>query len=468
MNNSEQHFESDAESIFLGQLWTTSKAYSYLTDLCNFGSRFGGTESEEKAKNYLVQKYKDAGLTNVQLLPVEYVSWTRGKCSLSIVDSEELKLSPIALVYSPSTPDEGLVKECVYVGMGREEDYETQKDFIPGKIVIASSQSPPGIHIHRRAKYGRAVRYGASAFIFVNHNSGMLPVTGSLRKGQMAEIPAISVSKEDGWKIIAKVRDENAKLLLQTTNTSQKNTAYHVWGELESTETNLSTQGSILIGAHYDGHDISQGASDNAASVASMLDLARVISQFPRGRKLIFCSFAIEELGVLGSSLMLETYPDLIEKHKIELMLNLDGIIGGFSKILVLNGFKELISPLVSISNKIGYPFELTENIITACDSFTFFLKGVPSISLFAIKPRPELGRGYGHTAADTIDKVDSFELTLTTMIIGRFVWHLREYPHLASFLTKEEVRKLLVDKGIDISLKAQGLWTEIDEKLTS
>ena len=266
---------------------------------------------------------------------------------------------------------------------------------------------------------------------------------------------------------MAKVRNENAKLSFQTTNFSKKNTAYHVWGELESTsEDNPTTQGSILIGAHYDGHDISQGASDNAASVASMLDLARVISQFPRGRKLIFCSFAIEELGVLGSSLMLETYPEIIKKHNIQLMLNLDGIVGSVSKVLVLNGFKELISPLISISEDIGYPFELSENIITACDSFPFFLEGVPSISFFAIKPRPELGRGYGHTAADTIDKVDGFELMITTMIIGRLVWHLRDYPYLASFLSKKEVLKLLTDKEIDISLKAQGLWAEIEEKL--
>ena len=56
----------------------------------------------------------------------------------------------------------------------------------------------------------------------------------------------------------------------------------------------------------------------------------------------------------------------------------------------------------------------------------------------------------------------------ITTMIIGRLVWHLRVYPRLASYLSKDKVLKLLIDNKIDVSLKAQGLWSEIEEKLSS
>jgi Peptidase family M28 len=58
--------------------------------------------------------------------------------------------------------------------------------------------------------------------------------------------------------------------------------------------------GSILLGAHYDTVERSPGADDNATSVATVLETARLFnSPTPRTLKLLF--FDLEEAGLIGS-----------------------------------------------------------------------------------------------------------------------------------------------------------------------
>jgi Zn-dependent M28 family amino/carboxypeptidase len=58
--------------------------------------------------------------------------------------------------------------------------------------------------------------------------------------------------------------------------------------------------GAILLGAHYDSVERSPGADDNATSVATILEAARVFSAAtPRTLQLVF--FDLEEIGLLGS-----------------------------------------------------------------------------------------------------------------------------------------------------------------------
>ena len=64
----------------------------------------------------------------------------------------------------------------------------------------------------------------------------------------------------------------------------------------------------IVCGAHYDSFtwnpynpDVAPGADDNATGTATVLELARVLSQYQFERSIIYCAFAAEELGLFGS-----------------------------------------------------------------------------------------------------------------------------------------------------------------------
>ena len=64
----------DIERQMLGDIYTSSEPLDNLTVLCDeFGSRFGGTEGERLAAEFMQQKLIDYGLKNVHLEPIEYI-----------------------------------------------------------------------------------------------------------------------------------------------------------------------------------------------------------------------------------------------------------------------------------------------------------------------------------------------------------------------------------------------------------
>ena len=59
--------------------------------------------------------------------------------------------------------------------------------------------------------------------------------------------------------------------------------------------------GKILLAAHYDTVEVSPGADDNATSVATVLETARLLAQVSTPRTLGVALFDLEEAGLLGS-----------------------------------------------------------------------------------------------------------------------------------------------------------------------
>jgi hypothetical protein len=75
-----------------------------------------------------------------------------------------------------------------------------------------------------------------------------------------------------------------------------------------------------LVGAHYDSVAGAPGASDNAASVASVVEAARVLSQYLFEATIIFIAFDREEQGLVGST----AYANKHVQDDIRAMIALD------------------------------------------------------------------------------------------------------------------------------------------------
>jgi hypothetical protein len=75
-----------------------------------------------------------------------------------------------------------------------------------------------------------------------------------------------------------------------------------------------------LVGAHYDSVAGSPGASDNAASVASVVEAARVLSQYVFEATIVFIAFDREEQGLVGST----AYANKHVQDDIRAMIALD------------------------------------------------------------------------------------------------------------------------------------------------
>jgi len=285
----------------------------------------------------------------------------------------------------------------------------------------------------------------------------MLAPTGSLRPGQIADIPAVGLSHEDGFVVRRMLRDgQPVELEMRLTNHTRPGQFSHVVGEAPGRERDKV----VVVGAHYDGHDISQGAVDDASGTALVMVLARVFAPLAGKlrRTLRFETYSAEELGVYGSTLYVNQMSKA-EVASVDFMLNLDGGGMGSGRGFSLQGLDELESLFGDMARQMGYPLDLNQQVVSASDHFPYWLRGAPAVSIFAQRP-PGLGRGFGHTVADTLDKVDQIELRESAMVMARVLLRLADHDGaIGRKRTPDQLKQILVSHNLEEPLRAQNKW---------
>ena len=414
----------------VGDVYTSSEVMDNLTVLTDdFGSRFGGTEGEQLAAEFMKAKLEEYGLQNVHLEPVEYVGWRRGEVTLEIFSPIQKQLPCITLPHSPPTDIEGAI---IDLQDGAPENFDKKADEIKGKIVLTTSEvNPKGSKrwVHRMEKSGRATMAGAIGFIFVNHYPGYGPATGGighLDGGSL--IPGISLSWEDGTYIQRLLkRYGEVKVRLKSTDEIMPMTSWNVIGDLPG-----KTDEFVMMGSHYDGHDISQGAGDPASGAVAVLEAARVLAKHGSGkfdRTIRFALWGVEEIGLIGSTQHVAQHE--AELDKLRFYLNMDGAGNIPDKGIVLNEWPALEPILAQWSEEMALPFGVKQSVSAFSDHYPFLLAGVPTGSIGRFGKTRD-GRGYGHTRYDTLDKIEIRSLREAAVLAARLsvrIAQMGEWP---------------------------------------
>lgn len=453
------------EKDILGTIWTSSEAYETLRELCDdIGHRFGGSDSERQGAEFLKRKMEEYGLENVRIEEFPMATWERGEAKLTLLEPSQRELSCISLPYCPSAD---LTAEVLDVGDGEEDDFKRLADQVPGKIVISAAETnrPGERGSHRTDKYRWAHEHGAVGYIYVNQNPGLLRITGSLRgrnpQGDTAEdreapIPAIGVSLETGSLILRLMKQGTAKARVQLDNRTIMSTSRNVVGEITGSEHPNEV---ILMGGHFDGHDIAQGAGDDGAGAVTGIEAARALAQFKGKLKRtvrVIC-FGSEELGLLGAWHHAEqTDPD-----SYRFVMNLDGAgrgRGGQER-LVLSGWDDLQKYFEQWADEHHYDFEIINQLNSHSDHFPFAVRGVPNGTLNSVDATAGMiGRGWGHTEADTFDKIHPRGLQMSAALVARLALTMAqddEWP--AKRRSIDEVREQLREEGLLERVEASG-----------
>lgn len=92
------------------------------------------------------------------------------------------------------------------------------------------------------------------------------------------------------------------------------------------------TEGPLLvIGAHYDAHDTTPGADDNASGVAGLLELARLFAQNPPKRPVELVAYTLEEPPHFRTEHMGSVWhAKSLQGQDVEMMISLE-MLGYFS-----------------------------------------------------------------------------------------------------------------------------------------
>ena len=434
------------DKAITGDGYTSFATIDNLTILCDdFGSRFGGTEGEKLAAEFIAKRFEDYGLHNVHLEPFDYLGWRRGPAELEILEPLRKTMPCISLPHSPAGE---VSAELFDAGDGAPATFDKTSSSMAGKIVMASSETfPAGSKrwVHRSEKFGRSLLNGAPAFIFMNHYPAYGPATGGVgHDGKAALIPAISVSREDGSFLQRLLkRHGSVTLRVKTTDINEQMVSWNVIGDLPGS---AQAEEIVMLGSHYDGHDISQGAQDPASGTVSVLEAARLLARYaaPRPYTLRFALWGVEEIGLLGSTAYTEAHQD--ELDRLRFYFNMDSAGAVKNKGVVLNEWKELETLIGSWQTDIAYPFKISQSINAFSDHYPFLLAGVPTGGLENV-PRSTSGRGYGHTRHDTLEKLELRDLQDAAVLASLLALRLASLPAASwpvTRRTQEEVRELL------------------------
>ena len=427
MSTSNPFLSQDQQIV--GDIYTSSEVIDNLTTLCDeFGSRFGGTAGERQAAEFMKAKLEDYGLSNVHLEPVDYTGWVRGQATLEIISPIEKAIPCISLPHSPPTDMEATL---IDMGDGAPDDFDDRGDEIKGKMVLTNSVvGPAGTSrwIHRSEKYGRSILAGAIGFIFVNHYPGFGPATGGIGHeeesgvNEAGLIPGISVAYEDGAFIQRLIkRHGEVKIRLKTTDRIEPMTSWNLIADLPGKQT---SEQLVIVGCHYDGHDISQGAGDPASGAAAVLEAARVLVKYSPDLPCTvrFALWGVEEIGLIGSRQYVAAHKD--ELTNVRFYLNMDAAGMVQDKGVVLNEWPDLKDIFSAWSEEMALEFEVGQSVHAFSDHFPFFMQGVPTGGMQQVK-RSLSGRGYGHTRYDTLDKVTLRSLREAAAMSARLLLRL-------------------------------------------
>lgn len=388
---------------------SSGKLMEHVHELCDvIGPRPAGSEAEEVACSYLVEQFRNCGLVNVAREPFDAPHWTRGRTSAALISPVARPIRALAL---PMNLTHSLEADVVWAPFETEEEFERMAPAIRGKVVLnqaAAKIGMSGAMLHRSDRIRMAADAGAEAFLWMANRPGQLLPTGSMDPKIARRMPAFGISLEDGELVrrLLDAHEEPVRLRIETENSLETKTSWNVSGEVGAGDGDL-----VLVTAHYDSHDITVGAFDNAAGTAIVLECARALARHyaDSGPRIRFVIFSAEEVGLAGSRSYVEQHAS--EIADIRFMINADGLGAIPSTKYVHVPFRpDLAAHLEGIFRHHGYSVEVEEALALNWDHAPFALEGVPVASITA-KWKAGTLLHYGHTASDTPEKLDPQDL---------------------------------------------------------
>ncbi|MGO4404435.1 M28 family peptidase [Bosea sp. RAF48] len=262
-------------------------------------------------------------------------------------------------------------------------------------------------------------------------------------------VPAIQVSRDDA-AVLEQAVAEGSQVTMASEIRTEWRAAKQPVAEIEGREPAY-----VLLGAHY--CTWGDGATDNTAGVALLIELARLMKQLPKPRYGIKFAFwtGHEQGGYAGSSWYADAFRDSLYRDAIA-YLNVDivGSRGGTTKALrnttaeladyvrqVLDGTVGKQTPeeeeFVDRSVKRLDPYiDPRRSARNSDQSFSGIGLATAQVSAFLPAASPEHLHGSGlawwwHTDQDTIEHMDADVLAVDTLIYRNLVEGLVDAPAL-------------------------------------
>ena len=431
-------------SDWIGDSFTSDVGWDHLETLVDIGNRMAGSPGEREALEETRDALAAVGARNARIDPFDIQGWERGDSALYAGETTQ---DCIAL---PRSPAQTVEADLVDVGHGLPEEFEETD--VEGKVVVVSSSVPSHYPrgVHRREKYYYAVEGGAVGFVFANNAAGGLPITGSVGTAEapIGEIPAVGVSKEVGDRL--KRRFEGEAVAIEIDCETPQATSGNVHAELGP-----DTDDELLVTGHADAHDICEGATDNGTGTATVVELARALAarEDELETTVRFVCFGSEEVGLVGS----EHESERVARDGIKAVVNVDCTVRGRTLTFDTHGFDALETAAETVADRLGQPVTTNPKLVPHSDHWPFVQWGVPGYMVSAEKEGR--GRGWAHTAADTLDKLEKRTFREQAIVLTELVVELAGEDVETTHKSPEEMAATLEEEDLAEGMRVTGDW---------
>jgi aminopeptidase YwaD len=411
------------------------RAYQHIEHLAEkIGSRVSGTQGEKGALDYVTRTFESYGL-QPQVLSFDVDNDAATAFKLEIITPELGEIPCLPLVGTPDTPPDGLVADLVFV---ETLEYPYIGPHLEGKIVILVNGGMLGRDLQR------LLNYSPLAMILVGKNIGSEPYTFHVIMKDTNKpfklVPTVHITYEDGvrlWNAGAK----RARLVLQTER--KKSQSYAVFAEVTG---DRYLDEIMVVAGHMDTVPRDNGATDNAAGTATVLELARLYAKRGSKRTLRFACWGSEEGGLVGSmkyvlelkkkdklerqsAEYIEGYSKTeLEKHLLNINLDVLGMSLGDNNCYYV-GPKMLGDYVKALTCELGVHHNFSTEIYGS-DHISFANVGIPSVG-FA---RGGTGTHYMHTIRDAIDLINVGQLQVIGNLVDVFILRTAAQGHIWPF----------------------------------
>jgi hypothetical protein len=318
---------------------------AYLAD--QIGGRLTNSPAMRRAERWASDQFKSWGLKDVRADGFDFGrGWWIESSHVRMTAPRTLELRGIPIAWTPAT--NGALNASVIVApMTTDKDFAEWKGKLSGKIVLVTWPGPAkddleapfqrlsDADIAKLDKYQQPVfdpearqkridrfrfrtkldtflaEEGALAWIQMSRTDGRA-VHGEgygYRVGKTPKLPGVEIGAEDYRRLarLAKLGDVKLEIDSRVHFEDADHNAYNILADLPGTDP---AAGYVMAGAHLDSWVAADGAADNGAGSAVVMEAARIlagIGAHPR-RTIRFALWAGEEQGLLGSNAYVEKY----------------------------------------------------------------------------------------------------------------------------------------------------------------
>jgi len=460
---------------------------AWLTD--RIGGRLTNSPQMRAAEQWTQQRFRQFGLADVRAEGFEFGrGWSISSHSSRMTAPRTLPLRSIPVAWTP--PTVGTISAGIVVApMTETDDFERWRGQLRGKIVLISRPTPGSeptdpyfrrltdddlrqrntyqqpnyspLQIERtlsRADFAERLdaflaEEGALAWVRQAYRDGGL-VHGagySYQVGRTPRLPGVEMAAED-YRRLARLARTDASPTLEISSDVRFHdddvNAYNILADIPGSDPR---SGYVMAGAHLDSWVAADGAVDNAAGSAVVMEAARILRSLgvrPR-RTIRFALWSGEEQGILGSLAYVERHlatrppetdparqrlrPNQTWRHRwpitplpghrdLVAYFNLDngsGRIRGIhaeGNVAAVPIFQEWLAPFASMGAS-------TVSIQNTGGTDHVYLQqvGIPGYQF--IQDPLDYSSRLHHTSIDTYDHMRAEDLRQASVIMATFLW---------------------------------------------